>query len=68
MEARGSTVTTTRDLVMQILEQLPEDAALDDIIERLYFVRRLQQRLVDADDAEKLTHDEARERMKRWLT
>lgn len=57
---------TTRDLVLQVLQQLPEDAALDDVIERLYFVRRLQQRLADADTAETLTHAEARERMKRW--
>lgn len=34
---------TTRDLILQVLEQLPEDADLDDVIERVYFVRTLQQ-------------------------
>lgn len=59
---------TTRELVQQVLQQLPEDAALDDVIERLYFVQRLQARLDSTENAETLTHDEARERMKRWLT
>lgn len=58
---------TTKDLVLQVLEQLPEDAEIEDVIERLYFVRKLQQRLAQADTVEKITQAEAKQRMARWL-
>lgn len=59
---------TAKDLVLQVLEQLPEDADLDDVIERLYFVRKLQQRLAGADTVATLTREEARQRLGQWLT
>jgi hypothetical protein len=59
---------TTKDLVLQVLELLPEDAELEDVIERLYFLRKLQQRLALSDMTLTLTHTEARQRMGRWLT
>jgi len=58
---------TTKDLVLQVLEQLPEDAELEDVIERLYFLRKLQQRLTQADTTLTLSHSEAKQRMQRWL-
>jgi hypothetical protein len=58
---------TTKDLVLHVLEQLPEDAELEDVIERLYFLRKLQQRLTQADTTLTLTHTEAQLRMERWL-
>jgi hypothetical protein len=58
---------TTRDLVRQVLEQLPEDAELEDVIERLYFLHKLQQRLTQADTTLTLTHSDAEQRMQRWL-
>lgn len=50
---------TTKELVLQVLE-------IDDVIERLCFVQQLQLRLVEIDSVEKVTQDEARERMARW--
>ncbi len=58
---------TTKDLVLQVLEQLPDDAEIEDVIERLYFVRKLQQRLAETESVEKFTQDEAKQRMGRWL-
>ncbi|MHB8577042.1 MAG: hypothetical protein ACYDCQ_17150 [Dehalococcoidia bacterium] len=57
---------TTRDMVLQVLDQLPEDAALTEVIERLDFLRTLQERLKHADAEEKLTPDEVRQRLVRW--
>src|SRR5207302_861124 len=61
------TTMTTKDLVLQVLEQLPEDAEIEDVIERLYFVRRLQLRLDETDAEETFTQEEARRRLERWL-
>ena len=36
---------TTKDLVLQVLEQLPDDAGIDEVMERFSFVWKLQQRL-----------------------
>lgn len=58
---------TTKDIVFQVLEQLPDDTTIEDVIERLYFVQKLQQRLAQSDTVEKFTQDEAVRRMARWL-
>jgi hypothetical protein len=58
---------TTRDLVFQALADLPEDATIEDAIERLYFVAKLRQRLDSMDSVAKLTQAEAKARMQRWL-
>ena len=58
---------TTKDLVLQVLEQLPDDAGIDEVMERLSFVWKLQQRLDHAETVEKFTQQEAMRRMGRWL-
>jgi hypothetical protein len=58
---------STRELVIQVLDQLPEDAEIEDVIERLYFVQRLRLRLAQDGATESFTQEEAMRRMSRWL-
>lgn len=59
---------TTKELVLQVLEQLPDDAEIEDFIERLSFVRKLQQRLEQTETVATYTQEQARQRLERWLT
>ncbi len=67
VQPRGATGMTTKDLVLQVLDQLPDDAGIDEVMERLSFVWKLQQRLDHTEMVEKFTQQEAQRRMRRWL-
>jgi hypothetical protein len=58
---------TTKEMVLQALADLPDDATIEDAIERLYFLAKLRRRLDELDTVEKYTQDEAKARMARWL-
>ncbi len=58
---------TIKELVLQTLAELPDDAAIEDVIERLYFVAKLQRRLDELETVGKVTQEEAKARMARWL-
>ncbi len=67
MQTGGDRTMTTKELVFRALADLPDDATIEDAIERLYFVAKLRHRLDQIDDVEKFTQDEAKARMARWL-
>ncbi|MBI2761330.1 MAG: hypothetical protein HYX51_07900 [Chloroflexi bacterium] len=58
---------STRELVLHVLDQLPDDAEIEDVIERLYFVQKLRLRLAQESTTDSCTQEEAMRRMSRWL-
>ena len=46
---------TIKELVLRTLAELPDDAAIEDVIERLYFVAKLQRRLDELETVGKVT-------------
>jgi hypothetical protein len=57
---------TAKELVRQALDDLPDDATIDTVIERLYFLHKLQRSLAQADAGEKRPHDEVMRRAAQW--
>jgi predicted transcriptional regulator len=49
--------------VLEAVEALPADATIEDAMERLYFLAKIQRGLEQADAGDTLTHDEAKERL-----
>ena len=58
---------TTKGRIIKALEQLPEDASIADAIEHLYLLFKVERGIRQADARLKVSQEEARERMKRWL-
>lgn len=58
---------TSTELVLQALADLPDDATIEDAIDRLYFLAKLRRRLAEIDSVETFTQDEAKQQMARWL-
>jgi len=52
----------TKVQVLHILDQLPDEFEPEELIERLLFVERLEQRLRQADEREGVSFEEARAR------
>jgi hypothetical protein len=47
---------TTKERVLDVLKGLPEDAALEDVIERLCFVAKVERGLAQADNRQTIPH------------
>jgi hypothetical protein len=59
---------TLKDDVIELIRRLPEDVTLPDIMEELYVRQKIERGLVQLDNGQGLTTEEARQRLRRWLT
>ncbi|RIK74077.1 MAG: hypothetical protein DCC68_23720 [Planctomycetota bacterium] len=48
---------TTKELVLRTLDELPDDASIEDVIERLYLLRKIEIGLRQAEAGELIDHD-----------
>ena len=58
---------TTKDLVISLVKQLPEDSTLEDIMEHLYVKQKILKGQKELESGQFYTHEEAKEIMKEWL-
>ena len=58
---------TAKDEVRELLENLPDDASLEDIQYHLYVCQKIQRGLEAAEEGRTISHEEAARRMSRWL-
>lgn len=54
---------TDKQRVVQAIEQLPEDATVEDAIERLCFIAKVNKGLEELDGGRAVSHDEAKRRI-----
>lgn len=54
---------TVKQRILEAVEALPADATIEDAMERLYFLAKIQRGLEQADAGDTLTHEEAKERL-----
>jgi predicted transcriptional regulator len=58
---------SVREQVIQVLNALPDDATLDDVMAELHFRMRLEQGLNDLDQGRWITQEQVEKRMAKWL-
>jgi predicted transcriptional regulator len=54
---------SAKDLLKQAVENLPPDATVEQAMERLLFLAKIQQGLAEADAGKTLSHEEVRKRL-----
>jgi predicted transcriptional regulator len=54
---------SAKDLLKQAAENLPADATLEDAMERLLFLAKIEQGISQADAGKTVSHEEARRRL-----
>ena len=57
----------TKPQIVKAIEELPDDASVEDAIDRLYMLYKIERGLRQADRGELISQEEARQRMARWL-
>ncbi len=56
------TQSKTKERVLDAVRDLPEDATVEDAMERLYFLAKVEEGVRQADAGETVSHEEARRR------
>ena len=59
---------TDKEQVIRVIEKLPQDASIEDAMEKLYLLYKIEKGISQADQGKKVSHKEAKKRMKEWLT
>jgi predicted transcriptional regulator len=54
---------SAKQRVIEAVETLPADATIEDAMERLYFLAKVQRGLEQADGGDTLPHQEAKKRL-----
>ena len=58
---------TTKELVIEAIKDLPDDAPIADAMEKLLFLAKIERGIQQADSGQTLSHDEVKQRMSKWL-
>ena len=57
-----------KEQVIHMIQSLPEDTTVDDIMSELYFKLQVDAGLRELDEGKGIPHEEVQKRMSRWLT
>ena len=58
---------TTKQQILHAMAELPEEANIEDAVERLHLLFKIERGLAQAEAGKTVTQEEARARMARWL-
>ena len=57
----------TKQQILKAIEELPEDASVEDAIERLYLLYKIEKGLRQAERGDLISQEDARQPMAKWL-
>lgn len=57
----------TKQQILKAIEELPDDARVEDALDRLYMLYKVEKGLSQADHGELISQEEVRQRMAKWL-
>jgi predicted transcriptional regulator len=58
---------TTKDLVIEMIRQMPSDATVADIMAELYFRQKVDEGLRQLDEGQGIDHEDAKKRLAPWV-
>lgn len=56
----------TKQQVLRAIEELPDDVDIEDVLDRLYLLYKIQRGLRQAERGELISQEEVRQRMAKW--
>lgn len=59
---------STKEQMLKAIRELPNDATVEDAMERLYLLYKVERGIAQAEAGQKVSQEEARSRMARWFT
>jgi predicted transcriptional regulator len=59
---------SAKELVLDLVQQMPEEATLSDILYELYVRHEIEEGMRDVDEGRIIPHEEVMKRLERWLS
>ena len=56
----------TKQQMLKAIQELPEDASVEDALDRLYLLYKVEKGLRQADRGELISQEDIRQRMAKW--
>ncbi len=60
-------MTRVKDQIIQMIQNLPEDVSVEDVMAELYFRLQVDAGLKELDEGKGIPHEEVEKRMSKWL-
>ena len=57
----------TKTQIINSLQKLPENLTIDQVIEHLIFIEKIQKGMDDSENGNILSNDEAKEKLNKWF-
>lgn len=64
---RGSLDMSEKEKVLKVIQQLPDNASIEDAMERLLVLVKIERGITQADRGKTITHQDVKNRMEKWL-
>jgi len=58
---------TTKEKMLEAVQDLPEDSSIEDAMERLLFLAKVEKGILQADAGRTIPHEQVKERAAKWL-
>lgn len=58
--------TNTKKKILQAIDDLPDKIEIEDAMEKLYFLYKVEKGIKQADNGEKIDHQTVKERFQKW--
>jgi predicted transcriptional regulator len=56
-----------KEKIEKVIQSLPDDAHIEDAMERLYLIYKVEKGCQQADAGQTISHEEAKRRLQKWL-
>jgi hypothetical protein len=67
-QMRTLTMTHVKEDVIAMIQKMPDNVSIIDIMTELYFRQKVDEGLAQLDEGKGISHDEVKERIKKWLS
>lgn len=58
--------STVKDKVLKAIEEMPQDVTFSDVMERLYFLYKIDTGLQQVEAGDTIPHEQAKKQIKTW--
>ena len=60
-------IALDKEKIIDSLRDLPEKTTIEEAMERLYLLAKIEKGITQADEGQCISHEGAKKRMKKWL-
>ena len=61
-------MSRTKEEVIKIIERMPEEVSVADIMAELYFCLKVNSGFKELDEGKGIPHEQVKERLRKWLS